>query len=306
MPQVLDTLVVLGPTASGKTALGVELARHFNGEIISADSRQVYRGLDIGSGKDLDEYTNNGQTVPYHLIDIVELEYEYNVFEFQKQFFTAHARIREQKALPILVGGTGLYLDAVLKGYKMSEVPENPELRELLATFSIEDLEMRYALLKKNAHNTTDTSDRDRLTRAIEIAEFSMNHSAEPTPKINSLIIGTRWERSELHNRIKLRLKERLNQGMVEEVESLRANGADDSRLRQLGLEYRFITDFLTGAIKNKNDLTQKLLPAIKNFAKRQETWFRRMEKNGTEINWIERGDHLAAIQLVEKHMAAL
>jgi tRNA dimethylallyltransferase len=304
MPSTVDTLVVLGPTASGKTTLGVKLAQHFDGEIISADSRQVYRGLDIGSGKDLGEYTVGHQTIPYHLIDIIDLDFEFSVFDYQQRFFDAHNFIRAKPALPIVVGGTGLYLDAVLSGYEMAEVPDNPDLRTVLSKLSLDDLNLRLSILKDSVHNKTDSVDRERVTRAIEIAEYSLEHPPESTPKIHPLILGTRWERSKLHDRIEFRLKERLDQGMVEEVESLRARGIPDERLQMLGLEYRFITDYLIGTIKNKNDLMQKLLPAIKNFAKRQETWFRRMERNGTVIRWIGEGQPSAAIQMVEKAMA--
>jgi tRNA dimethylallyltransferase len=303
MPNKIDTLVVLGPTASGKTTLGVKLAQHFGGEILSADSRQVYRGLDIGSGKDIHEYTVDNQTIPYHLIDIVDLDYEFNVFDYQQRFFDAHDTIQKKTALPVVVGGTGMYLEAVLKGYRMAEVPPNRELREVLSELDLDELNLRLSVLKNSVHNTTDSTDRERVTRAIEIAEFSLEHPPEPTPEIFPFILGTRWERSELHDRIKNRLKERLDQGMVDEVEALRARGVPDKRLQLLGLEYRFITDYLIGAIRNRNDLMQKLLPAIKNFAKRQETWFRRMERNGTAIQWIEKADHSSAIRAVEKAM---
>jgi tRNA dimethylallyltransferase len=278
-----DLLVILGPTASGKTRLGVELARRISGEIISADSRQVYRGMDIGTGKDRSEYGE----VPCHLIDIVAPGYEFNVFEFQRRFLECFAGIRERGNRPLLVGGTGMYLEAVLKGYRLAEVPENPSLRSNLAELSAEDLAERLKHAATRLHNTTDLIDRHRLVRAIEIADYERSHPPEPLPEINSLVFGIHWDRGTLRRRITARLKDRLAQGMIEEVAGLHASGVPWATLEFYGLEYRFIARHLKGEL-NRNDMVQKLNSAIHDFAKRQETWFRRMERNGIEIHWLD------------------
>jgi tRNA dimethylallyltransferase len=278
-----DLLVILGPTASGKTRLGVQLARALDGEIISADSRQVYRGMDIGTGKDLAEYGD----IPYHLIDIVDPGGEFNVFKFQGLFLGAFAGIRSRARVPILVGGTGMYLDAVLKGYRLVEVPENPVLRAELAGVSMERLAMRLRAVNPRLHNTTDLLDRGRLTRAIEIAEFHAESPLPPFPEFRPLVLGIRWERAVLRRRITERLKERLNCGLIEEVERLRRNGVPLETLEFYGLEYRLVGRYLRGEL-NRNDMFQQLNSAIHDFAKRQETWFRRMERQGTVIHWVE------------------
>ncbi|MDD2319646.1 MAG: tRNA (adenosine(37)-N6)-dimethylallyltransferase MiaA [Geobacteraceae bacterium] len=278
-----DTIVLLGPTASGKTRLGVALARELNGEIISADSRQVYRGMDIGTGKDLAEYGD----VPYHLIDILEPGEDFNVFLFQKLCFAAMDEIRARNRLPVIVGGTGLYLDAVLRKYRMVEVPDNPELRRELADLSPEELAARLLAVNPRLHNTTDLLDRDRLLRAIEIAEYEQSHEPEPLPEIRPIVFGVRWERSVLRQRITTRLKERLAAGLIEEVAELHRQGVPYETLEFYGLEYRFVARHLKGEL-NRNDLFQKLNSAIHDFAKRQDTWFRRMERQGTEIHWLD------------------
>ncbi len=277
-----DTIVVLGPTASGKTRLGVALARELNGEIISADSRQVYRGMDIGTGKDLVEYGD----VTYHLIDIVDPGEDFNVFLFQRLCFAAMEEIRERGRLPVIVGGTGLYLDAVLRKYRMVEVPENSELRRELSSLSMDELAARIMAVNPRLHNTTDLLDRDRLVRAIEIAEYERDHEPEPLPEIRPIVFGVRWERSALRSRITARLKERLASGMIEEVERLHNQGIPYETLEFYGLEYRFVARHLKGEL-NRNDLFQKLNSAIHDFAKRQDTWFRRMERQGTTIHWL-------------------
>jgi len=290
MTGTFDTLVILGPTASGKTHLGVELARGLGGEIVSADSRQVYRGLDIGAGKDLEEYSTGGPPVPYHLIDIVGLEVEFSVFDFQRRCYGVLEDLRSRSVLPIIVGGSGLYLEAVLKGYRMVDVPVDEDLRAELGNASTADLVARL-LTHRKVHNTTDLEDRKRLIRAIEIAEFTARHEPEPGPPITPLVLGVSWQRSVLRERIRARLADRLDNGLIEEVEGLRARGVGWEKLRFLGLEYRYVADYLLGAIKNKNDLEQKLGSAICVFAKRQETWFRRMQRRGTTIIWVDRGD---------------
>ncbi len=276
--------VVLGPTASGKTRLGVELADRFGGEIISADSRQVFRGMDLGTGKDLAEY---GQ-VPFHLIDIAEPGSEFSVFAFQRRFFAAFADIRSRGQLPLLVGGTGLYLDAALRGYRMVEVPENPALRAELAALSDEHLRARLQALKPELHNRTDLEDRTRLVRAIEIAagEAAAEKGFSPLPEIRPVVFGLRWDRSLLRRRITERLRARLEAGMIDEVRCLHEAGVSWQALEFYGLEYRFIARYLQNEIAY-NDTFQKLNSAIHQFAKRQETWFRRMERQGVEIHWL-------------------
>ncbi|RII26701.1 MAG: tRNA (adenosine(37)-N6)-dimethylallyltransferase MiaA [Geobacter sp.] len=298
IPADIDLLVVLGPTASGKTRLGVELARRLDGEVISADSRQVYRGMDIGSGKDLTEYGD----VPYHLIDIVEPAYEFNVFEFQCRFLEAFDHIRRRRRLPVLVGGTGMYLEAALRGYRLVKVPEDPDLRRELATLPMEGLANRLREINPRLHNTTDLLDRKRLVRAIEIAICERDNPPEPLPGIRPLVLGIRWERSALRQRITGRLRERLDHGLIDEVARLHADGIPWEKLEFYGLEYRFVAKHLQGEL-NRNDLFQKLNSAIHDFAKRQDTWFRRMERNGTVIHWIDgAGDPLAeALEIVSR-----
>ncbi|HJV67095.1 MAG TPA: tRNA (adenosine(37)-N6)-dimethylallyltransferase MiaA [Geomonas sp.] len=276
-----NLLVVLGATASGKTALGVELARRLAGEIISADSRQVYRGMDIGTGKDLHEYGG----VPYHLIDVAEPGQEFNLFEFQKHFLNAFQDISQRRKLPLLVGGTGMYLDCILRGYRLSEVPDNPQLRQELAPLSMEELAHRLKQANPALHNSTDLTERPRLLRAIEIAEFTPA-SSEPWPEIRPLILGIAWERSVQRERITKRLQDRLAAGMIEEVERLHAQGVPWERLEFYGLEYRFLSRYLQGEI-SRNDLFQKLNSAIHEFAKKQGNWFRRMETHGIRIHWL-------------------
>ena len=297
--SVMNLLVILGPTASGKTQLGVQAAHHLQGEILSADSRQVYRGLDIGSGKDLAEY---GAT-PYHLIDIVDPGCEFSLFNFVQEFKNAYDKVVGRGRLPILVGGTGLYLDAVLRGYELVRVEENLPLRQELEKLEITALEKRLRRLRPDLHNTTDLTDRERLTRAIEIAEGEKQSVAEPIdlPELSPQVFGLRWQREVLRQRITRRLRERLDQGMIEEVEGLHAAGVSWETLDYFGLEYRFVAQYLQGML-NRNDLFQKLNSAIHQFAKRQETWFRRMQRQGVEICWLDAGqdpvkDLLAACQ---------
>ncbi len=281
----MNLLVVLGPTASGKTTLAVEAARHLQGEIISADSRQVYRGLDIGSGKDLDEYGD----VPYHLIDVVDPGYEFSLFDFLQEFNKAYRGVSARNRLPILAGGTGLYLDAVLRGYALVEVEENPQLRAELHPLSMNALRDRLRSMRPELHNTTDLAERDRLVRAIEIAEGEDNRKQQPLamPDLSPQIFGLRWSRDVLRQRITRRLRDRLEQGMIEEVAALHAGGVSWQTLDYYGLEYRYVAQFLQGML-NRNDLFQKLNSAIHQFAKRQETWFRRMERKGVVIHWLD------------------
>lgn len=280
-----NLLVILGPTASGKTRLGVEAARALGGEIISADSRQVFTGMDIGTGKDLSEYGD----IPYHLIDICAAGSEFSVFDFQQHFCEAYAAIRSRDRLPVLVGGTGLYLDCVLRNYRLIKVPENPALRNALASLNMEQLALRLQALKPEQHNTTDLTDRERLLRAIEIAEgeLSSPDTGPVLPELRPLVFGVRWERSLLRRRITERLKQRLAEGLVDEVQNLLTAGVPYRMMEHYGLEYRLVSQYLQGDL-NRNDMFQKLNSAIHQFAKRQETWFRRMERQGVAIHWLE------------------
>ena len=287
-----NLLTILGPTASGKTRLATGLARECDGEIISADSRQVFRGMDIGAGKDLHEYGD----VPYHLIDILDSGTEFSVFDFQRLFFDSFHDITERGRLPFLCGGSGLYLDAILRGYRMVAVPEDPGLRLELENRSPDELAALLRELKPDLHNTSDLLERSRTIRAIEIARYEREFASrqEPFPDIRSLTIGIRWERSELRRRITERLRQRLQEGMIDEVRQLHEAGVTWERLNYYGLEYRFVGSYLQGAL-NFNDLFQKLNSAIHDFAKRQENWFRRMERHGTAIHWVAGdGDPLA------------
>jgi len=300
MPS-FDSLLVLGPTASGKTALGVALARLLGGEVISADSRQVYKGLDIGSGKDLQEYELGGAPVAHHLIDHVEVKREYNVFQYQRDFHAAFAAIRSRGRMPVIVGGTGLYIEAILSETLMVPVPENPALREQMASMSEALLQAKLAQLKPDMHNTTDLLERERLERAIEIAVYLETATPEPAPAIRPLILGVEWNRKALRQRIAHRLRSRMEAGLVEEVEDLLAQGVPWQRLEQLGLEYRHVARYLRGKINSENDLYQKLSGEIGRFAKRQETWFRRMERNGTVIHWIPEGRLETAMAVIRE-----
>jgi len=303
MPEdARNLLVVLGPNASGKTRLGVKLAHVLSGEIVSADSRQVYRGLDIGAGKDLEEYTCEGKRIPYHLIDIVGLEEEFNVYEYQQRFYEVFKILRARRVLPVMVGGTGLYLESVLKAYKMVQVPDDTKLRAELEMLSAEELKEKLVEVKERLHNVSDFGSRERMIRAIEIAVHTRTDKPPSAPEIRSLVLGTRWDRRELRERIAIRLRERIQAGMIEEVEGLRASGVSWERLDALGLEYRYIADFLRGKIATTDDLISDLAIAIGRFAKRQESWFRRMERGGIEIHWVERADFDNAMEVVKRY----
>ena len=284
----MNLITILGPTATGKTSVATHLAATIDGEIISADSRQVYRGMDLGTGKDLNEYTVNGKDVPYHLIDIVDAGYKYNVYEFQHDFVKAYTDIQSRKKLPILCGGTGLYIEAVLKGYKLVDVPENAELREQLARKSLSELEVILSSYK-NMHNRSDVDSVKRAIRAIEIAEYYKTHEVNETdyPPINSLIIGLDISREERRNRISTRLKKRVDDGMVDEVKRLLDSGIPAEDLIYYGLEYKFLTLYCIGQLSYSEMLNQ-LETAIHQFAKRQMTWFRGMERRGFQIEWID------------------
>ncbi len=281
-------ITILGTTATGKTRLAVQLAALIGGEIISADSRQVYRGMDLGTGKDLDDFTVDGKQIPYHLIDIVDAGYEFNVYEYQQRFFDAYKEVVERGSIPVLVGGSGMYIEAVLKGYRMAKVPRNEALRLRLAKKTDEEL-VAILLQHRILHNTTDTSDRERTLRAIEIDEYYREHPEllQDIPKITSVNFGIRFDRAEIRNRITARLDQRLNSGMVDEVQRLLDEGVSPEMLKFYGLEYKFITQYLLGELEY-NEMFMLLNTAIHQFAKRQETWWRRMEKNGIRIHWLD------------------
>ena len=282
-----DMLTVLGPTASGKTGLAVAVADRIGGEIISADSRQVYRRMDIGTGKDLADYTIGGHTVPYHLIDIAEPGSKYNLFQYQADFLKAYDSIRQNGRMPVLCGGTGLYLESVLKGYRLIPVPENPELRKSLEGKSLAELT---GILKgyKQLHNTTDVDTTKRAIRAIEIEECYRQTpvSEKEFPDISSLVIGIDVPRDVRRENISRRLHLRLEQGMTEEVQSLLDEGIAPEDLEYYGLEYKFVTLYLTGRLDYAH-MVSELETAIHQFAKRQMTWFRGMERRGTGIHWL-------------------
>lgn len=282
-------LAVVGPTASGKTSLAVDVALAVPGaEVVSADSRQVYRGMDIGTGKDLAEYERDGIVVPSHLLDIVDAGEKYNLFEFQRDFLSAYNDIKERGAFPVMCGGSGLYVESVLKGYKLLPVPENPQLREELEKKSLEELT---ALLStyKTLHNNTDTDTKKRAIRAIEIEEYYRTCPAEERyfPEINCLTIGVSVDREVRRGRITRRLHERLENGMVDEVRGLLEKGVTVEQLMYYGLEYKYLTQYIVGEL-SYDDMVRGLEIAIHQFAKRQMTWFRGMEKRGVHIHWID------------------
>jgi tRNA dimethylallyltransferase len=283
-------ITILGPTATGKTSLAAHAACHLNGEIISADSRQVYRGMDLGTGKDYEDYTIGDVEIKYHLIDIVDPGYEYNVFEFRRDFMQAYHDIIEREKMPVLCGGTGMYLESILKGYAMAEVPVNHELRQELEQKNNDHL---IEILKslKVLHNVTDTSDRVRMIRAIEIQEY-YNRNPDMLIEydhIESVVFGVKLEREKVKDRITKRLMERLEHGMVEEVQGLLDAGVSSEKLLFYGLEYKFITKYLLGEI-SYDVMVNRLKIAIHQFSKRQMTWFRKMERAGIQIYWIDGG----------------
>ncbi len=283
-----DKLVtVLGHTAAGKTAFAARLASKTGGEIISADSRQVYRGMDIGTGKDYSDYHVDGEQINVYLIDIADPGDEYNVHEFQKDFLKAYKIILSKGNIPVLCGGSGMYLEAVLKKYELINVPFNYKIRKDLAKNSMEEL-ARILLTYRYLHNTTDIVSRKRLIRAIEIEAYKKSHPDTVTdfPDFNPIIFGIRFEREERRRRITERLISRLKNGMTEEVEKLLQSGITPAQLEYYGLEYKYLSWYLTGKI-NYDDMFNKLNTSIHQFAKRQMTWFRRMERDGVKIHWI-------------------
>ena len=302
----IPLLVVLGPTASGKTQLAVQLARRLDAEgaraeVVSADARQVYRELELGAGKDRDEYRRGGAPVPVHLLDVATLDTEYHLFAYQRDCYAVLRALAARRVLPILCGGTGLYLEAVLDAYPLVEAPEDPALRARLAGLPDDALAARLAHYSQSPHNTTDLTDRARTIRAIEIAEYSAAHPPAPAPPLRPIVLGVCWPPGRLRSRIAARLHARLQAGLIAEVARLHEAGHDWERLERLGLEYRFIAEYLQGRIANEHALVQQLGTAIAQFAKRQRTWFRRMERRGTRIHWVEAGEVEEAWALVRR-----
>lgn len=284
-----DLFAIIGPTAVGKTKLAVALAADLNGEIISADSRQLYRGMDLGSGKDLEEYVYKGKQIPHHLIDILDAGEKYDLFRFQQDCFEAYREIKSRGNQAVLCGGTGMYIQAALNCEKLLEVPENLALRSELNGYNQQELNDYLINLNPKQHNKTDLTDRERTVRAIEIEVHTQKYSAQKefSPIKNYRIFGIQMSREELRNRIKTRLKERLKAGMIEEVEQLLANGVSHQQLQYYGLEYKFISLYLQNKL-SYDEMFEALLQAIRRFAKKQMTWYRRMEKQGFKIDWID------------------
>lgn len=286
--QSYNLVTILGPTACGKTSLAVALADHLKTAVISADSRQVYRSMDLGTGKDLDEYMIDGREVPYHLIDIVDAGYKYNVFEYQRDFLKVYEALRAEGQIPVLCGGTGMYLESVLRGYRLVEVPENKELRASLADKSLDELTEMLRCYKQ-LHNTTDVDTCKRAIRAIEIEEFyrANDVNVRQFPKIKSLTIGLDVSRELRRERISRRLRERLELGMVDEVRGILASGVSPEDLIYYGLEYKYLTLYIIGQLTYE-EMVSQLEIAIHQFAKRQMTYFRGMERRGVPIHWID------------------
>lgn len=284
----IDLIAIIGPTASGKTPFAAALAHRLHTEIISADSRQVYRGMDLGTGKDLADYSVEGEAIPYHLIDIADPGYKYNVFEYQRDFLNTYTDLRNRGLLPIVCGGTGMYVESVLRGYRLLPVPENPALRQQLEGRSLDELTQLLSRYK-TLHNTTDVDTPKRAIRAIEIEEYYAHTPVEERsfPQLNSLIIGLQIDRELRRAKITRRLKQRLDEGMMDEVRQLLSQGIAPDDLIYYGLEYKYLTLHAIGQLSYDEMFTQ-LETAIHQFAKRQMTWFRGMERRGLTIHWIE------------------
>lgn len=286
-------ITILGPTASGKTALAAALAYKIGAEIISADSRQVYSGMTVGTGKDLDDYVVNGRQIKYHLIDIARPGDKYNIYEYQRDFHKVYAELAQRGVMPILCGGSGLYIETVLKGYSLSTVPQNPELRQRLSGKTLEELtEILVDLKARNnscMHNRSDVDTAQRAVRAIEIEEYNLHHPSSNTefPPVESVIIGVDIDRESRRARITERLRQRLEHGLVEEVEGLLESGVSTEDLIYYGLEYKYVTEYVTGRT-TRDEMFKGLEIAIHQFAKRQMTWFRGMERRGFTINWVD------------------
>ena len=299
----MNFVTILGPTATGKTKLAAQLAFHFTGEIISADSRQVYRSMNIGTGKDYDDYFVKAGMIPYHLVDVCEPQDEFSVFDFQDLFYKTFDGIVSREKLPFLVGGTGMYLSSVIQNYKMKKISFNSEAKNELEQISIDELRQLLLTTSGNLHNTTDLIDKERIIKAIIINQ-SNDKPLLISKQLSSLVIGIAPPRSEIKKRITRRLEKRLSEGMVDEVKNLLEKGITPERLNYFGLEYRYISLYLTGKL-NYNDMFQKLNSSIHNFAKRQMTWFRKMEREGVNINWLSEADFEAAKKLISENYSA-
>jgi len=304
-----NCVIVLGPTAVGKTAIGVAIAHAFNGEILSADSRQTYRHLDIGSGKDLKDYVVDGVQVPYHLIDIIDLPAEYTVYNYQQDFYKAFKDIQSRGKLPVVVGGTGMYLDAIVRNYQLVNLPENPELKAELEATPLEELAARLLKEQPDLHVMADLEEKDRVIKALEIIEAKkagFDTTEIDRPEIKPFIIGTTLPRPQMWENIHKRLIERIDEGMLDEVQGIHDSGISWERLEKLGLEYRYCSQLLQGKIESKEIMTEQLFISIRQFAKRQETWFRMMEKKGVAINWLNPGSKEERIEQAKKIISDL
>ncbi len=297
-------IVILGPTAVGKTRFAVKLADKFNGEIISADSRQVYRRMNIGTGKDLDEYEINDKDIPYHLIDIIDPTEEFDLFHFQKLFKTAFQKIISEKRIPFLVGGTGLYIHSILKNYQMANVDFNISRRRELESLPLEKLKELVIQKAQNTHNTTDLIEKERMIKAILISEQEHSETINQNLDFEFLVLGIKEDREKIKENITKRLKQRFQNGMIEEVENLVKSGISFEKLDFFGLEYKFIGRHVKGGL-NYNDMFQKLNSAIHKFAKRQMTWFRKMEREGINIHWVEKEHEDDIYIIIEEYLKA-
>jgi len=295
-----NLITILGPTATGKTKLAAQLAYKFGGEIISADSRQVYKGMDIGTGKDLSDYVVNKKLIPYYLIDVVEPKTEYNLYLFITHFKEAFKKIISKNKKPFLAGGTGLYISSVIQNYEIKKADFDEANINKLSSLSLEELRSLLFKLKTKHHNKTDLENKERIIKAILVAK-SEEEALLSDLKIKHLIIGVKFERSEIRKRITERLDKRLKEGMIEEVKKLIEAGVTYERLLQLGLEYKFLALYLKGEL-SYDEMFEKLNTAIGAFAKRQMTWFRKMEREGVKINWIDKGDFNQAVELISRH----
>jgi len=298
----LNLVALLGPTATGKTKLAAFLAKELSGEIISADSRQVYKYMDIGAGKDLSDYLVDNINVPYHLINIVDPVEEFNLYRFKSNFYLAFEKIKASGKLPFLVGGTGMYLSAILQNYKLHKADLSQNRIEELENYSEDKLQEILLSIKPKQHNITDLINKERIIKAILIEESNQFENIQSVNFISSLNIGIKIERNEIKRRITDRLKKRLNEGMIDEVKNLLDMGITHNKLSFFGLEYKFISQYLRGEL-NHNDMYQKLNSAIHSFAKRQMTWFRKMEREGVNINWFDGSDYDAILSFIKQRM---
>ena len=298
---MFNLITILGPTATGKTKLAARLANELNGEIISSDSRQVYKYMNIGTGKDLKDYIVKGQTISYHLIDIAEPTEEYNLYRFTIDFYNAYNKIKEKKKTPFLVGGTGLYVSSIIQNYKLKQADFNSLRRKELEELSEPQLRELLLNLKPNPHNITDQTEKDRIIKAILIEESNSDALPKDIQSPNSLNIGIKLERDKIRKRITKRLEERLNEGMIKEVKDLLKRGVTFEKLAYFGLEYKYLGLYLEGKL-SYNEMFQKLNTAIHRFAKRQMTWFRKMEREGVKINWFEGKDFNIVLSFIKEN----